>query len=155
MSDEHDWRKRPASRDNLLMMLHDAQDAHGTTNHVPSADRSGIAERLGLSPAEVDGVMSFYTMLSPSPRGRYVLRLCDSLSCRISGSLDVYRRVRERLGIREGETTADGLFSLEIVNCVGSCATAPNLMVNDTLHTSVTPERVDELLAALAEEACS
>lgn len=140
-------------RDKLLLMLHSAQREELGTNHVPASARSRIARELGTSVAEVDGIMSFYTIFSRSPRGRYVIRLCDSLSCRIRDSLDVYRCIRRRLDLKAGETTPDGRFSLEIVNCVGSCDTAPNAMINESLYTHLTPERMERLIDELSSEA--
>lgn len=147
-----DTRDAPR-RDNLLLMLHAAQKQHPETNHVPPADRSNIARQLEMSVAELDGILSFYTMLSPKPRGRYVIRVCDSLSCRIRDSMDVYRCIRERLKIKAGETTSDGVYSLEVVNCLGSCETAPNVMINDVLHTHLNTDGMSALLDQIGGEA--
>lgn len=146
MPSEEPWKAYPPKRENLLSMLHAAQQAHGETSHIPTEELGAIAEYLDIPLAELDGVTSFYQAFSREPRGRHVIRLCDSLSCRIRGSVDVYRHVKERLGISRGETTPDGRYSLEIVNCLGSCDTAPNVMIDDMLLTEVTPERFDTAL---------
>lgn len=150
------WKMYPPKRENLLAMLHAAQGAHRGTSHIPTEELAAIAEYLDIPLAELEGVTSFYHAFARKPRGRHVIRLCDSLSCRVRGSLDVYRHIKSRLDLRNGETSADGRYSLEIVNCLGSCDTAPNVMIDDTLLTEVTPERFDraleEIEAAEAEE---
>ncbi len=110
-----------------------------------------MGKYLDMSMSEVEGVLTFYQAFSRTPRGRYVLRLCDSLSCRICGSLDLYHYLRKRLGIQKGETTGDGLFTLELVNCLGCCDTAPNIMINDTLMPIHTVEELDAALQELTE----
>jgi NADH:ubiquinone oxidoreductase subunit E len=131
-------------------MLHAVQDAGGGFNTIPDGEVAEIAGYLGISLAEIDGVLSYYHMFSRKKRGRYVIRLCDSLSCRVTASLDIYDYLRRSLGIRKDETTRDGMFSLEIVNCLGSCNTAPNMMINNKLYSSLTVSRVEEILEVLA-----
>lgn len=138
-------------KENILLMFHALQDRDEDTSHIPAEDLAAVGAYLGISLAEVEGVLSFYQAFSPTPRGAYVLRLCDSLSCRICGSLDLYHYLRDKLGIREGETTADGLFTLEVVNCLGCCDRAPNLMVNDALLDVSTVEELDTVLNLLME----
>jgi len=138
----------PPDRDQILQMYHLVQKNNPHLKYVSREETEQIADYLGISIAEADGVLSFYKMFSQKPRGRYVIRLCDSLSCRVSRSLQIYSHVRDTLGIRKNQTTPDGLFSLEIVNCLGHCDTAPNMMVNETLYTKMTVGRVDEILAA-------
>jgi NADH-quinone oxidoreductase subunit E len=140
-----------SDRDHILRMFHTVQDNNPHLRYVTRENVHEIAETLKISNAEADGVLSFYRMFSPKPRGRYIIRLCDSLSCRISRSLQIYGHIRESLGIRQNETTPDGLFSLEIVNCLGNCDTAPNMMVNDSLYTRLTVKRVDEILTAYTQ----
>ena len=135
-----------ASRDRILEHFHRYQERHEDTHYIPSVELREIARTLDVSVADVYGVLSFYHLFSDRPRGRYVLRLCDSLSCRICGSVDLYTYLVEKLGLRRNNTTDDGLFSLEIVNCLGSCDTAPNIMINDRLVTNLTPEKLDALL---------
>jgi len=140
------------NREDILHLFHSMQNREITKNYITANERKEIAQTLGLSIAEVDGVMSFYHLFSPSPRGKYVLRICDSLSCRIGNSLEVYGFISKELGIKRGETTKDGLFTLEIVNCLGSCDTAPNLMINDKLYTNLTLDEVDILIINCRKE---
>lgn len=146
MVTEQPWRAFAPKRENLLSMLHATQEARGRGNHIPTGDLAAIAEYLDVPLAEIDGVTSFYHAFSREPRGRHVIRLCDSLSCRICGSVDIYRHIKGSLGIGKGKTTCDGRLSLEIVNCLGSCDTAPNVMIDNTLLPEATPERFDALL---------
>lgn len=142
----------PPLKENILSLFHEIQN-RDPKNHVPPDAVKEIAGYLDLSIAQVNGVLSFYHMFSHQPRGKYVIRLCDSLSCRVMGSLDIYDFLAHELGIREKGVSADGLFSIELVNCLGSCDTAPNMMVNDTLVTRLTVEKVRNYLDRLRLEA--
>ena len=105
-----------------------------------------VAKRLELSPVHVFSVVEFYTMYHRRPTGTYHLQLCRTLSCVLCGSESIRRRIKERVGINPGEVSDDGMFSLEEVECLGSCGTAPVLRVNDAYCERLTPERVDEIL---------
>ncbi len=113
---------------------------------VSDEDVRDIAELLGMSPADVDGVATFYNLIFRKPVGRHVIFVCDSVSCWIMG----YERLRERLcrhlGIGFGETTADGRFTLLPIVCLGACDRAPVMMVDDDLHQDIDPERVESAL---------
>jgi NADH-quinone oxidoreductase subunit E len=135
----------PASA--LLPVLHIVQREEGWI--APEAEQ-WIAERLGLAPARVRGVVTFYTMYSTRPLGRHVLQLCRTLSCELRGAPQIREHLERRLGIRPGETSADGAFSLVEVECLGACGTAPAMMINEDYHENLTPERVDAILDALA-----
>lgn len=111
-----------------------------------------VAGLLGVSPVEVQEVVSFYTMYDRRLPGLYKLQVCRTLSCALMGAYDVIRHLEERLGIHDGETTPDGLFTLQEVECLGSCGTAPMMQVNDTFVENLTRERVDELLERLRVE---
>ncbi|AEJ60918.1 NADH-quinone oxidoreductase, E subunit [Spirochaeta thermophila DSM 6578] len=143
------WKAYPPRRDNLLLILHDIQD-HNPRNYLPDEEVEEVARYLGIPVSELDGIISFYSMFSRRPRGRYVIRMCDSLACRLAGSLDLYFALQEGLGIKRGQTTPDGLFTVELVNCLGCCDKGPSLMVNDELHTRMTREKLDLLLEELA-----
>lgn len=142
------WEAYEPKRENIIKMFHAAQQRPGSASSVDDDDLAAIAEYLRISLAEASGVLSFYQAFSRNPRGRHVIRVCDSLSCRITGSLQVYHELRERLGVGRNQTTADGEFTLEVVNCLGSCDTAPNVMVDDRLHTNAAPEDVAVILDA-------
>jgi NADH:ubiquinone oxidoreductase subunit E len=143
----------PHSPEHILQLFHEFQNQDTDSNFVSSSSVRWIAEHLDLSIAQVYGVLSFYRMFSYRPRGKYVIRLCDSLSCRIVGSLDICTYLRRELGLQVKKISNDGLFSLEIVNCLGSCHTAPNMMINDQLITNLTLEKVKATIHSLKEEA--
>ena len=149
---EHPWTAFAPKRENILAMLHAVQSADAEASHVSTEALASVAKYVGVPLAELEGIASFYGAYARKPRGRRIIRLCDSLSCRVCGSVDVYRHLSELLGVGDGETTADGRFTLEVVNCLGSCDTAPNLMIDDTLVTNVTPESLRAALEAPVEE---
>ncbi len=106
-----------------------------------------VADRLGIHPVEVYGVVSFYEFLTTKPQGRFVIRLCRTISCDMQGKDRLARQLRNDLGIDFGETTPDGMFTLKWVNCIGLCDEGPAMLINDKAYTRVTPERVQEVLA--------
>ncbi|MFW5807769.1 MAG: NAD(P)H-dependent oxidoreductase subunit E [Spirochaetota bacterium] len=138
----------PPYRDNILHLFHAIQRENNLSRSITRDNIDDIASYLDISVAEVEGVLSFYRLFSGRKRGQHIIRLCDSLSCRITDSLKIYNHIKKRLGIRRNQTTPDGLFTLEIVNCLGNCDTAPNMMINDTLYTHLTSEKVDDILAS-------
>ncbi len=109
-----------------------------------------VAEALDLAPARVGAVASFYTMLHRRPVGRHVLYICTNVSCSLLGAEHLRDYIGSKLGIRPGETTADGRFTLEEVECLGSCGTAPMMQVDDAYHENLTEAKIDRLLADLA-----
>ena len=143
----------PHTQEHILELFHEFQDRNSDNSYISPASVRQIAEHLDLSMAEVYGVLSFYHMFSHRPRGKYVIRLCDSLSCRIVGSLDIYAYLTEELGLARNRVSKDGLFSLELVNCLGSCNTAPNMMINEQLIPNLTLDKVDSYIHSLQEEA--
>ena len=130
----------------LIPALHLAQEDQGWLSQETQAE---VASLLSLTPQSVREVVTFYTMFHQRPVGKYVLQVCRNLSCCLHGGHRLQRRIEEKLGIREGETTQDGRFTLVSVECLGSCGTAPVVMVNDRYHESVTPEALDRLLTEL------
>ncbi len=107
-----------------------------------------VADRLSISPAEVYGVVSFYSFLHEEYQGRIVIRLCRTISCDMAGKDAIARQLQNDLGIKFGETTPDGKFSLEWANCVGMCDQGPAILVNEQVFTHVTPEQVQEIIQA-------
>jgi len=140
-------------KDNLLLILHEIQNRHREDHYITDEELAETAKYLGLPLSEVDGIVTFYTLFSRKPRGKYVIRLCDSLSCRIMGSLDLYYHLNKILGLSKGKSTKDGVFSLEIVNCLGCCDKAPNMLVNDTLYSGLDAPGVEDLINHLYKEA--
>jgi len=132
----------------LLPVLHAIQDKLG---YIPPEAVPTIAQALGLSRAEVHGVMTFYHDFRSVPPGEHMVHLCRAEACQAMGARELERHARERLGVGFGETTADGLFTLEPVYCLGNCACSPSIRINDEIHARVSPARFDELIAGLEE----
>ena len=130
----------------LLPVLHSIQDKLG---HVPPDAVSMIANALNLSRAEIHGVISFYHDFRTEPQGEHIVHLCRAEACQAMGARELEQHARERLGVGYGETTADGLFTLEPVYCLGNCACAPSIRINDDIHARVSAARFDELIAGL------
>ena len=105
-----------------------------------------VAARLGLSPAFIEGVLTFYTMYQLQPPGRYLLQVCSTLSCQLCGTGELVGHLKQRLGIDFGETTPDGRFTLVDVQCLGACGEAPVVQINNDYYTELTVERLDALL---------
>ena len=101
-----------------------------------------IARSLDMPLSEVYGVATFYSFLSVKPQGKYVIRVCKSLPCYYKNSMMVLDAIEKELGIKPGEITSNGKFSLEMTNCIGGCDDPPAMMINDEIHNGLTPEKV-------------
>ena len=112
-----------------------------------------VADVMDLPLQVVYETASFYSMFRLKPQGRYPLEVCGNLSCALAGAFNLMAYLEQVLGIGVGQTTGDGLFSLNQVECLGSCGTAPVMQVGDTLHESLTPQKVDDILADLRRRA--
>jgi NADH-quinone oxidoreductase subunit E len=133
-------------RSALMPLLWEVQRAE---RHVGEARLAEIADIVGITVTEATGVMSFYSTYHEHPIGRYHLQVCRTLSCALAGADELYRFLTEETGLVSGETDAEGLFSLQNVECLGSCGTAPVLQVNDTYHERVGRSRCRHLLSEL------
>lgn len=128
----------------LLPVLHVAQAEFD--GWLSSEVMDYVASILHIQPIEVYEVASFYTMFNLEPVGKCLLEVCRTSSCWLRGAEDVVKHIEKRLGIKEGETTEDGMFTLKTVECLGSCGTAPMLMCGAQFHENLTLEKVDALL---------
>jgi len=129
----------------LLVLLERAQSRSG---YLSERNIAELAESLGLSISEVYGVASFYSFLSVKPQGRNVIRICKSIPCYLKDAQTIIEGVRKEIGIKPGETTADGRFSFQLTNCIGACDRAPAMMVNDDVHGDLTPKKISQILKA-------
>ena len=129
--------------DELLVRLKEAQREHG---YISRDTIDGLAAETGLSAAEVYGVASFYSFLATRPLGRNVIRVCQSVPCYLRNAAAIIEAVYRETGLRPGETTGDGRFSLELTNCIGLCDQAPAMMINDDVHGDLTPEKISRIL---------
>jgi NADH-quinone oxidoreductase subunit E len=139
----------PAKRSVLVPTLLYAQDEVG---YVSDEVVRELAERLELTELEVRNVISYYSMLTTKPRGRYHVQVCTNLACMLRGAEEILEHTKEKLGIPEGGTSADGLFSLQEVECIGACSWAPAAQVNYDFHENLTPEEMDKVLAAYKDK---
>ncbi|HTX74297.1 MAG TPA: NAD(P)H-dependent oxidoreductase subunit E [Rectinemataceae bacterium] len=137
-------------RDTLLASLHAEQAASGHSWLSPEA-LAALRRRFGLTKATLRGVASYYSMLSLRPRGRHLLRLCVSPVCRMIGSLDLLSLIESELGLKTGETDAEGEFTLETAHCLGRCAGAPAMMVDDRVYAGLDIDKVRTILRELRE----
>ena len=138
IADEHN-RERTA----LIPMLQEVQRRYGQIS--PHAMQV-IADLVGIHPVEVHSVVSFYSFLGEEKRGKFIIRLCRTISCDLEGKDQIARQLEADLGISFGETTDDGMFTLEWANCMGMCDQGPALLVNEQIHTSVTPDMVHGII---------
>jgi NADH-quinone oxidoreductase subunit E len=133
------------SGDNLLAILHDVQNA-SAEHYLSDADLRAAADYLSLPYSFVHGVATFYTMYSLKPRGKNLIRVCQSPPCHLLGSSTISRELIKLLGVGFGETTSDKLFTLEMTSCLGVCGVAPAMMVNDRVYGNLTTERIAEVI---------
>jgi len=136
----------PVRKAALLPVLWEVQRE---TGWVSLEAEAWVAEKLGVAPAHVHGVVTFYTMYKQKPSGTYHFQVCTTLSCMLRGSDELVAHLEKRLACKEGSASADGRFSLCRVECLGSCGTAPMLQLNDAYHESLTLEKVDRLVESL------
>lgn len=138
-------------RGSLITILQQAQEIYG---YLPTDVIYHIAEQTGSTPARVLGVATFYTQFRFQPVGKYLIMLCDGTACHVNGSSRIAAAVQEYLGVENGGTTADGLFSFSIVACLGCCSLSPVMMINEETYGSLTPAKVLDILKEIqAKEA--
>lgn len=130
----------------LITILQHAQDIYG---YLPTDVLYHIAERIGSTPAKVMGVATFYSQFRLQPVGKYLIMLCQGTACHVNGSEKIEKAIKEEIGISDGETTADGLFTLKNVACLGCCSLSPVMMINDETYGRLTPEKTKEILRNL------
>jgi len=136
--------KYPVKRSALVPMLLYAQDEVGYLSDAVIAE---VAQRIGITELDVRNVATYYSMLRFKPAGKYNVQVCTNISCMLRGGYDIYERFQEELGIGHKGVTADGIFSLEEVECIGACCWAPAIQVNYDFHDELTPDNVPEILS--------
>ena len=135
----------------LIAML---QKVQGIYKYLPEEAMTYIGEHIdGLSPATVFGVATFYAQFSLEPKGKYEIKVCDGTACHVRGSLPVLNAIKEKIKLEEGKfTTKDGLFTLEIVSCLGACGLAPVVVINEKVYPQMTPDAITIILDTLMKE---
>ena len=139
-------QRYPDKRSAALPVLHLAQEQEG---YLSKETIETLARLVGIAPAELMDTVSFYTMFHTKPRGKYLLQVCQTLSCSLAGADQLVDHLKEKYAIKVGETTSDGKFTLLKVECLGSCGTAPVLQINDDYYEKLSFPKVDRILGKL------
>jgi NADH-quinone oxidoreductase E subunit len=151
MDREKILKKYEPTRENLLYILHDIHNSKDEKN-LSDEDIVAVSKYLKVSRSEVMGVATFYTMFSVKKRGHHIVRVCVSPPCQLMGSDTVFNYLKKTLGVKEGETTDDNMFTLETSSCLGVCAVAPAMMIDDDMYGNLTPEKIDEIITKYREK---
>jgi NADH-quinone oxidoreductase E subunit len=142
-------KRYPTAESALLPALYVAQREKGW---LAKETMDEVADALDLPRVRVYGVATFYTMYYKKPMGKYVIQVCTNVSCMINGGEEIFEHLKKKFGIKSGETTGDGLFSLLEVECLGNCGNAPVIQVNEDFHENLTIEKVDEIIEGLKKK---
>jgi len=133
----------------LLPVLHEAQEIYG---YLPIEVQQMVADGLGVSLSEVFGVATFYSRFSLTPKGKHKISVCLGTACYVKGSDKILAEVEKLLGIKSGECTPDGLFSIDSCRCVGACGLAPVMMIDEDVYGKLTPKEVEKILKKYQDE---
>lgn len=134
----------------LITILQQTQDIYG---YLPKEAIQKISSATGIAEAEIMGVGTFYTQFRFEPVGKYLIMLCQGTACHVNSSELILQTIKDELGIDDGQTTKDGLFSLKCVACLGCCSLSPVMMINDDTYGSLTPDKTRKILNELREAA--
>ena len=141
------YERRPS---NLIAILQKIQDAY---SYLPEDVMTYVATALGISPGTVFGVATFYSHFTLTPKGKYVIKVCDGTACHVKKSADIIKFLEGELGLNEARKTSDDLlFTLETVACLGACGLAPVVVVNEDVHGAMTPEKTKALLDQIRQK---
>ena len=139
-------KKYPVKKPAVMPVLWIAQEQNGW---ISGEVMQEVASILEMTPEEVLGVVSFYTMYHQKPMGKYHIQVCTNVSCMLRGAYEIYDKVKEKLGIENMEVTKDEMFSIEEVECMGSCGTSPMIAVNEDYYENLTKEKALEIISSL------
>ena len=131
----------------LMMILSDIQTEYG---YIPLEVQEIVSQRTGISVAEIFGVVTFYSFFSLQPKGKYVIGCCLGTACYVKGAQRVIDKFSDMLGIKPGETTSDGMFTLDALRCIGACGIAPAVSINGKVYPTMTPEKVPDVIREYA-----
>ena len=137
----------PADRRFALAAMQDMQHAF---NYIPEKGLIALAEHLGCPVAQLYSMATFYKALSLTPKGEHIIKICNGTACHLRGSMNLKTELARNLGIEPGQTTEDGLFSVELVNCLGSCALAPVMVVDGVYHNKLKVDQVASIIERYA-----
>lgn len=133
----------------LMMILSDIQNEYG---YIPLEVQELVSKKTGISVAEIYGVVTFYSFFSLLPKGKYIIGCCLGTACYVKGAQQIIDKFSELLGIKPGETTEDGLFTLDALRCIGACGIAPAVSISGQVYPKVTVEKVPDILKELREK---
>ncbi len=136
----------------LITILQKAQDIYG---YLPTDVIKYISDKTGIKPAKIMGVATFYTQFRLKPVGKYLIMLCKGTACHVNNSDLIEKTIIEILGIHDGETTDDGLFSLKNVACLGCCSLSPVMMINGETYGSLTPDKTKKIINDIRDKECA
>ena len=137
--------KYPPEMENVLLILHDFQNSN-PHHYLSENDLAMIARYLKMPNSSIYGVASYYTMFSLTPRGKHIIRVCNSPVCQMADSNDILVELRNHLGIDIGATTTDGVFTLETTECLGQCDTAPGMSVDEEYYGNLTAKTIKRII---------
>ncbi|MFP4448417.1 MAG: NADH-quinone oxidoreductase subunit NuoE [Bacteroidota bacterium] len=132
-----------ARRENLIPILQDIQDEYG---YLTEDSIKELGEYLGIPTSKIYSLATFYSKFRFHPEGKYHLKLCRGISCHLKGSTNLLNVIEKKIGIKDGETTSDGIYSLEVVACMGACAFGPVLQINGQYYTNLDEDKLEEIL---------
>ena len=132
-------------KENLIRILHDIQNAN-PQHYISEEAVTKVSEFLNVPYNHIYGVVTFYTMYSTKPRGKNIIRLCDSPPCFLKGSKNILKKLEEILNVKAGETTEDGIFTLETAACLGVCGNAPVMMINEDVYGDLSEEKTEKII---------
>ena len=135
--------KYKGDKSNLIRVLNDAQEIYG---YLPIEVQEEISKQMNISMAEIYGVVTFYSRFTTEKKGKYCISICLGTACYVKGAEAILNRFKDKLGIKEGECTKDGKFSIDVTRCIGACGSAPVFSVNDQVYTKATLEMVDKVI---------
>ncbi|WZL72485.1 NADH-quinone oxidoreductase subunit NuoE [Clostridiaceae bacterium 35-E11] len=141
--------KYPKQQRFTLAILQDIQRLY---NYIPRESMKILSEYMDMPLSKLYSMATFYKALSLKPKGKYIIKVCDGTACHIRSSMIILNELEKVLNIKAGDTTEDGRFSLETVNCLGSCAIAPVMVINDDYYGKVTPSEVREILSKYGDD---
>lgn len=135
------------NKENVIGIM---QDVQGEYRYLPQPALEYVADKIGISPAKIYGIATFYENFSMDAKGKYVIKVCRGTACHVRKSINVLQAMYEETGLSEEKRTDDeGLFTVEVVACLGACGLSPVVVVNEDVHSKMTPDSVKELIADL------
>lgn len=146
---KQEFKKYPVKKPVVMAALYIAQEQNG---YISNEIIREVANLLEITAEEVLGVVTFYTMYFQKPMGKFHIQVCTNVSCMLRGGYEIWKEVKDKLGIDNLDVTEDNVFSLEEVECMGSCGTAPMIAVNEDYYENLTPEKVNEILESLKNQ---